>query len=140
MIQHLQHLISGMELNPPVTEDDIQAVEQQFGCTFPDDYRAFLRITNGVEGPIGRCSYIALWTLQELIERNDGYQVATYAPGLVLFGGDGGGEAYSFDTRFPTIPIIQVSYIGMSLDDDELISLAPTFAAFLQKAYDDIDC
>ena len=133
MKQILQHLLSTLELNPPATEEAIQAVEQQFGCTFPDDYRTFLLLTNGAEGSIGKKGYIVLWTLQRIVVANINLEVSTHASGLVLFGSDGGGEAYAFDTRFPTLPIVQVSYIGMSLDDNELISRAPTLTAFLQQ-------
>lgn len=34
---------------PPATEDEISAVEERLGVKLPDDYEAFLRITNGFQ-------------------------------------------------------------------------------------------
>lgn len=35
------------ESNPPITDADIQALEQQLNIKFPDDYRRFLLAHNG---------------------------------------------------------------------------------------------
>lgn len=43
--QEHPHALKGW--NPPATEAQIAAVEQQLGVTFPADYRAFLAIHNG---------------------------------------------------------------------------------------------
>jgi hypothetical protein len=47
---------------------------------------------NGGEGSVGD-TYVILWRIEELIEMSKAYDVAEYAPGLFLFGSDGGGEA-----------------------------------------------
>jgi len=46
---------------------------------------------------------------------NKSYGVNDYAPGLFLFGSDGGGEAFAFDARSDAKPIVSVPFIGMEL-------------------------
>ena len=132
----MQQLIHTLTLNPGASEEMIQKTEHHLECVFPDDYRTFIRLSNGAEGSIGRDGYIALWSLDEVIELNELCNVKKFAPGLILFGGDGGGEAFAFDARYGSMPIVQVAYVGMSLDPNELIALAPTFLTFLQQQYD----
>jgi len=73
-----------------------------------------LKKTNGGEGFIGE-NYLILWGVEELVQFNNEYEVQDYAPGLVLFGSDGGGEGYAFDTRKTPTSIVQVPFIGMDL-------------------------
>ena len=50
------------------------------------------------------------------------------APGIFLFGSNGGGEAYGFDKR-PSTSVVQVSFVGI---DRSLVEyLAPSFTEFL---------
>ena len=43
--------------------------------------------------------------------------VSEFAPGLILFGSDGGGEAYAFDVREAVPIIVEVPFIGMGGDE-----------------------
>ena len=52
------------------------------------------RRANGGEGFVGR-AYLILWPIEKLRELNDAYQVEQYAPGFLIFGSDGGGEAFT---------------------------------------------
>ena len=45
---------------------------------------------------------------------NREYEVEKYAPGILLFGSDGGGDGYGFDTRSADMPIVCVPFIGMA--------------------------
>lgn len=69
---------------------------------------------NGGEGFLGE-DYLILWGAEELAQFNREYEVQEYAPGLVLFGSDGGGEGFAFDTRSSPPQIVQVPFIGMEL-------------------------
>ena len=100
--------------NPPSETAAIRQFEAKSGFRLPDDYVRFLQQTNGGEGFIGN-AYIILWRMEELLEMNKAYQVTEYAPGLFLFGSDGGGEAFAFDTRSDTNPIVAVPFVGMEL-------------------------
>ena len=50
---------------------------------------------------------------------------------LVLFGSDGGGEAYAFDIRTASLPIVMVPFIGMELQYARPV--ADNILEFLQK-------
>ena len=83
----------------------------------------------GFEGFVGG-AYLTLYKPDQLSTINHGYGMDSRAPGLVIFGSDGGGEAYGFDTREEHWPIVQVPFIGMDWKD--AWSVAETFAGFLQ--------
>ena len=96
--------------------------------------------SDGGEGFIG-LAYVIFWRLGELLEMNNGYQVEKYAPGLLLFGSDGGGEAFAFDTTQKGVTIGIVPFIGMCVE--EYCPIAETFLAFLNEVaaglnYDEI--
>ncbi|UEP38553.1 SMI1/KNR4 family protein [Burkholderia ambifaria] len=97
----------------------------------PDDYLAFLKEHNGGEGFIDN-DYLMLWRAEDIIAFNKEYEVVEYAPGLLLFGSNGGGEAYAFDTRDSSMRIVQVPFIGMSLAD--IRPIADSLTALLSGA------
>ena len=90
MNHRLSQLINGLSLNPPTTDKTINEVEEVFGIKFPCEYVDLMKITNGVEGKIGENSYIAIWQIENIIQYNKGYAVEEFAPGLLIFGSDGG--------------------------------------------------
>jgi len=99
------------------------------GLPLPEDYADFLRFENGGEGFIGS-AYLILWRVEELLELNRAHQVTDHALGFLFFGSDGGGEAFAFDRRSDTTPVVRVPFIGMDL---KLIRpLASSFTAFLE--------
>lgn len=114
--------------NESAAADQIAAAERSLGKTLSPDFREFLQLTNGGEGMIGE-NYVMLWNIEELGQYNESYQVNQYAPGLLLFGSDGGGEGYAFDTRTLPSPVVTVPFVGMSLKYAKPV--ASTFTAFL---------
>lgn len=98
--------------------------------TLPPDYYRFLTTCNGGEGFIGD-DYIILWSVEEVKSFNVDYEVAEYAPGLLLFGSDGGGEGYAFDYRDESVPIVRVPFIGMS--HLHIRHVASSFEAFVSQ-------
>lgn len=56
-----------------------------------------------------------------------------YAPGLFLFGSDGGGEAFAFDLRSNPPPVVSVPFVGMDLSLVEFVAV--DFGAFLEVLY-----
>lgn len=131
MSYHFEELLGDdFNGNAPATAEEIAAAERSLRKSLPDDFREFLQVSNGGEGSIGE-NYVMLWTTEELGEYNESYQVSEYAPGLLLFGSDGGGEGYAFDMRMSPPPIVTVPFVGMSLKYAN--SVAPTFVAFLKE-------
>jgi hypothetical protein len=133
MDQPSSYLTQELELNLPTSRESIVQIGSQLDIKFPKDYIDFMAKTNGGEGNIGN-SYLVLWSIDELVELNEGYAVKEFANGLVLFGSDGGGTAYAFDTRFEDIPIIEVPFIGMDLK--EISKCSDTFVGFFEYLYE----
>jgi hypothetical protein len=127
MPNSINALLEKFDVNAPSASEVMYAAEKHFGCTMPLQYKSFMSIYDGGEGFIGK-QYLILWRTAELIDFNRDYEVAKYAPGLVLFGSNGGGEAFAFDTG-EKMKIRMVPFIGMSLQDAKLI--ADTFDGFL---------
>lgn len=101
-------------LNPPAAESAIRAAASALGVSLPADYVDFLRRHNGGEGFAGEHS-VVLFKAEELKPFNDAYEIDEYAPGLILFGSNGGGEGYAFDTRDGSMSVVRVPFIGMEL-------------------------
>jgi hypothetical protein len=122
-------LFPGFDFNPPLSAEAITKFEAESGVRLRQDYAAFLLLSNGGEGSIGN-GYANLWRLEEIIEMNRSYQVADFAPGLLLFGSDGGGEAFAFDNRSEQQVIVSAPFIPLDLN--EISVLAPNFAEFVE--------
>ena len=118
--------------NPPAVVRAIGQVEASSGLNLPEDYKEFLREADGGEGFVGN-AYLILWTAEELLAGNQGYGVEERAPGLFLFGCDGGGEGLAFDARSQAKPIVIVPLVGMELKVAR--PLANTFNEFLEKCF-----
>jgi hypothetical protein len=118
--------------NPPAEAEAIRRLEVESGLNLPVEYKEFLRQQNGGEGFI-ESAYAMLWRAEELLEMNKSYQVHDYAPGLFLFGSDGGGEAFAFDTRTDVKQIVTVPFVGMELS--EARPMASNFNEFLEELF-----
>ena len=116
-------------LNPGASETSIQEAISELGVALPSDYLSFMRSSNGGEGFIGE-HYLILWRIEELKPFNTDYEVEQYAPGILLFGSNGGGEGLGFDLRDPGMPVVVMPFIGMDLEF--VIPAAATFTHLLQ--------
>lgn len=106
--------LENWKLNSRITKDVFHGVVTSLGMSLPADYVQFLQEHNGGEGFIGD-NYLILWRAEEIPQFNREYEVDKYAPGIILFGSDGGGEGYGFDSREKGMPIVRVPFIGMDL-------------------------
>ncbi len=129
----MERLFARFNGNPPVTPASVSRFAAESRFVLPEEYVRFLRLANGGEGFVGPHAYVMLWRLEELLEFNRGYDVDEFAPGLFLFGSDGGGEAYAFDSRSPQKPIVSVPFVGMELD--EAWPIGANFDEFLEALY-----
>jgi len=118
--------------NPPASPESIARCQAGLRFPLPTDYAQLLQHMNGGEGFIGK-HYLMLWSVERFIEMNTGTYFAESAPGLVVFGSDGGGEAFGFDTRSAPPPIVVAPYAGMEWE--VAFRVAPTFDLFLQHLY-----
>ncbi|MBA1143192.1 SMI1/KNR4 family protein [Mesorhizobium neociceri] len=113
-------LIEG-RFDPPAEAAVVDGLSANLGVTLPKDYTNFLRKHNGGEGFIGD-SYIILFKAEELVEFNREYEVEKYAPGILLFASNGGGEAYGFDTNDVEMPIVRIPFIPMERQSADAIA------------------
>jgi hypothetical protein len=127
-----ERLLAKFNANPPTDAASIRQFETESGLHLPEDYTKFLQEADGGEGFVGN-AYVIFWRVGELLEMNRAYQVADYAPGLFLFGSDGGGEAFAFDTRSDRKPIVSVPFVGMELKS--VRPVASHFKAFLEELF-----
>jgi hypothetical protein len=128
MDSSLSHLVFQLDTNPPASIASINEAEKQLGFVLPQDYKDFLLWSNGGEGFIGE-SYLSLRIIEELAHLNKEYAVDEFTPGLIIFGSDGGGEAYVFDTMELELPIVNVPFIPM--DRGYSRKCSSTFSEFL---------
>lgn len=133
MASDMDRLLANLNRRVPATTAAVAECERQLRVKLPPDYVEFLRATNGGEGFIGESAYVILWGAQELVPMNQAYEVQKYVPGLLIFGSDGGGEAYGFDTRIQQWQIVQVPFVGMAWNLAE--PMGATFIAFLEELY-----
>jgi len=132
-VGELRDLLTRFSLRDAAADDLIERSEDQLATHLPGEYKEFLKVGNGGEGFIGESEYAIFWGVDELYSLNESYEVATYAPGFLVFGTDGGGEAYGFDTRVEGWPIVRLPFIGMSWN--EAIPLGNSFCGFLERLY-----
>lgn len=114
---------------PPATPEQIAAFSIAAGFSLPQEYVVFLKQTNGGEGIIGQNAYLILFAVDELMSLNEAYQVEHYVPGLLIFGSDGGGEAFAFNVR-DAMRIVRVPFVGMGPSTIEPI--ADDFMSFIK--------
>jgi hypothetical protein len=117
-------------LNAAASKSAIDEVTASLKHSLPTDYLQFLGKHNGGEGFVGE-HYLILWKAEELIPLNRNYQVGEYAPGIFLFGSNGGGEGFGFDMHSSGSPVVVIPFIGMKRSS--AITVASTFADLFSK-------
>jgi len=134
MDERIKKLLDKAQLNSPTTREILAEVESKLEIQFPDQYISFMLESNGVEGNVGKNSYLAIWTAEQLVILNEEYAVNEFTPGLVYFGSDGGGMAYAFDKRVGGMPIVEFPFESINIEDAK--HCGNTFAEFLQCLFD----
>jgi len=125
------HQIGSLQRRPGADPALLAALEPQLPKALPDDYLAFLKETNGVEGFISSNSYLSLWPADEIPKLNQGYAVNELAPGLVLLGTNGGNTGYGFRRQASGVEYVRVPLVGLS--DQAAEPLGTTLEQFLHR-------
>lgn len=134
MAADLRRFLDGLNRHPGASHAAIIETEKQVGLKLPAEYVELLKLTNGGEGFVGKNAYVMLWSVEELASRNQSYEVQKCAPGLLIFGSDGGDEAYGFDTRTSRCPIVQIPFVGMTWNAAQPIG--ELVSSFLERLYE----
>ena len=117
---------------PPAKEDQIMLLESQLGIRLPDDYKDFLRVTNGFAGFVNEF-YVDFDSVEKVCQSTQ-QTCAEFFPGMIYIGTDGGLEMFVIDTRKTPFQFGLLPYIG-SFED--FIPLGDTFEKFVSRLYDD---
>jgi hypothetical protein len=115
----------------PASAHAIADVEKELAVRLPDDYKEFLRVTDGYAGSIGEDGYIDLFATQQIVELQRGYEFDRDLPGFLLIGSNGGGEAFGFDKRTEPWNVVMVPFIGTEWKVS--IVVGNTFNKFLKR-------
>jgi hypothetical protein len=87
-----RHLEAGLSLAAPADRAQVERLRQDLASQVPDDYLAFLTAHDGAQGAVGVIAPVA-----EVGRADDLYPELDHLHGLVIFGSDGGLEAFGFD-------------------------------------------
>lgn len=71
--------------------------------------------------------------MDELAQIDRDYEAGVYAPGLLLVGFSGGGEAFALDTTASEMPVGMAPFIGM--ERDTALPVGADFRQFLETLY-----
>jgi hypothetical protein len=108
-------LSQGLMRTGPSPAEDLSALGTWLGRPVPADLRRFYEVGGGAEGFLPRSeSYVALWEPSVLRKYNELGGFSEFAPGLVVIGTDGGGEAFGVDLRDWAVAYVVVPLIGIS--------------------------
>jgi len=76
--------------NTSARDIEIQEVEDLMKTTLPDAYKELLRYTNGFSNGGG----LIIYGTEEIVERNETWEIDEYASDYVAIGDDGGGNVF----------------------------------------------
>ncbi|WP_068845677.1 SMI1/KNR4 family protein [Planctopirus hydrillae] len=127
LLRSMEHLV----LHEGASVAAIAEIECHLGKSLPALYVELMIRSSGIEGFLGEAEYLTLWPLENLVELNEGYGVCHFAPGIWLFGSNGGGTGYGFDLRRDGMPVVEAPFIGLSLD--EVVPRGNSFGEFLRS-------
>jgi hypothetical protein len=121
MFEKLRH---GFQL-PGASSAEIEACQAALKIAFPEDYTAFLRVSNGFSDQVGQ-GYLVLWSVEE-ISRAGGYEIFEFRSDRFLIGSNGGPTAYGIiDKNYVSIP-----FVFSGPWQDEVQVLGDTFDTFI---------
>jgi hypothetical protein len=119
-----EKLRHGFQL-PGAGPAEIEACEAALTISLPEEYKAFLRISNGFNDELGK-GYLILWSVDEL-SRADGYEIFEFRADRFLIGSNGGPTAYGVIGK----DYVSIPFVFAGPWQDEVQVLGDTFDAFI---------
>jgi hypothetical protein len=120
----LEKLKHGYQL-PGASEDEILGCEAKLSISLPDEYRVFLKTSNGFNDDVGH-GYLVLWSVDELAAA-DAYGIFEFRNERFLIGSNGGPTAYGvIDGNYISLP-----FVAAGAWEDEVRILGGNFAEFI---------
>ena len=78
----------------------------------PNELCELYKQANGGEGFYGE-QYVRIYPVEQLAELNEAFGTSDFAPGLTIFGSNGGGEAYAYRSTESGYEYLQLPFIPM---------------------------
>lgn len=75
---------------PPATDHQILHIEKRLNCQLPSAYIHVLKESNGLSFTNG----VFIYGTEDILERNETWEVAEYAKGYIAIGDDSGGMVF----------------------------------------------
>ena len=120
------------DFNPPATDTQIIALEDQLGVQLPKDYKDFLKFTNGCDGWVNE--FVVNFEPVDKVYESTQETCDEFFPGMIYIGTNGGGEMFVIDARSVPYQFGLLPCIG---DMDDFIPLGDTFERFISRLYND---
>ena len=99
--------------NPGASDQELQLLNNAADGLLPPDYIDWMRASNGGEGFLGPISYLMVWPVDQVLERNCRLDIPQRMPGVILFGSNGGDAAFGFDTSTPSVRVVEIPYLDI---------------------------
>ena len=112
------------------SEAKIQSIEKYFGIKLPNDYAYFLQKYSTFEDFVN-VEYVKLWSAEELIEFNKGYEIQKYMPNTIGIGSNGNAEIIAME--FKQTDNGQIVLTPIDLDAEYSIDIGKDFTEFLNR-------
>ena len=128
--ERLRELTKGLSKASPASDTAIEELSTKLGYELPPEYVELMRLSNGGDGQVGEQSYLALFPVDQIIPINEAAAVAEFAPGFLIFGSNGMGVSYAFDTRNPSMPIVEC--VDMDLSHTAAVCRGRNLLEFLE--------
>jgi len=114
-------------LHAGASKSDIQAAEAGLNISFPVNYKLLLEYTDGLLLDSG----VSLYSVNDIRERNDTYEVFEYCKGFLLIGDDSGGRGFLISLNNLESKIYG-SGLG-DLDPSEFVPIATSLQDWVEK-------
>lgn len=92
----LRTALARLQLRGPASQEDLEAALSAAPGPLPEDYLAFLRVSDGAEGWVGE-NYVQIAPARSAADTTAAF--ARWVPGLYFFAGDGAAGLFAFDLR-----------------------------------------
>ncbi|WP_434694681.1 SMI1/KNR4 family protein [Pseudomonas sp. Z1-14] len=113
-IQSIEGLVVA---NNAISNAQLAELQRELGMQLPDVYVQMLNLANGFSLESG----VVMYSSDELVERNETFEVKKYAPGYLAVGDDSGGRSILLSLVNKGVYLVDQG--SMDPDDFELINI-----------------
>ncbi|GKV57330.1 hypothetical protein NCCP2222_32770 [Sporosarcina sp. NCCP-2222] len=109
---------TGLQRNTSADGREIVTLESEMNVTLPNGYKELLTSTNGLSLGGG----LVIYGTEDLMERNETWEVSEYAGGYVAIGDDGGGNVFLMRQELEAMEVLLVDAGDMNPKNATVLS------------------